>query len=90
MASFVFHGLGIAICLGGIVVVNGMDLAIYNTTCMSDCDVAHQHQYLALIQLVFGICGIIVFALYVLIIEISILKESRTLNDYLENPPTNN
>lgn len=90
MASFVLHGLGIAISLGGIVVVNGMDLAIYNTTCMNDCDVAHQHQYLALIQLVFGICGIIVFALYVLIIEISILKESRTLNDYLENPPTIN
>lgn len=90
MSSFVCHGFGIAISLGGIVVVNGMDLAIYNTSCMYDCDVSHQHQYLGLIQLVFGICGIIVFALYVLIIEISILKEPRSLNSYLENPTITN
>ena len=87
MSCFILHGFGIAICLGGIVVVNGMDLAIYNTSCMIDCDIAHQHQYLALIQLVFGICGVLVFALFVLIVEISILKESRMLDAYLQNPP---
>lgn len=88
MSSFICNGLGIVMSLGGIVVVNGMDLAIYNTSCIFDCDQTHQHQYLALIQLVFGICGIIVFALFVLIIEISILRESRKLNNYLVNPPS--
>ena len=64
--------------------VNAMDLAFFNTTCINMCT-AGSHQYFCLIMVVFGLLGIIICVLYVLIIEFSILKEARQLDAYLEN-----
>jgi hypothetical protein len=85
ISSWICHFFGILFSLGGLMIENALDLALYNTSSKSSYSVG-SHQYFCLIMIVLGILGIIICILYVVIIEIRILRESRSLNAYLENP----
>lgn len=84
MTCLGLHSLGIAVSIGGLILVNALDMAMFNTNCMHACGI-YSYQYLNLMMLVFGITGFLACLIFILMVEFLILKESRTLNIYLEN-----
>jgi len=79
----VAHG-GAAMASLALIIVNSIDMAMYNIVCMHACENA-SYQYLGLIMLVFGIVGCLSSILFILAIDFLVLKEVRALNAYLGN-----
>jgi hypothetical protein len=82
----VSHG-GAAMASLALIIVNSIDMAMYNIVCIHACENT-SYQYLALIILVFGIVGFLSSILFILAIDFLVLKEARALNAYLGS--TNN
>lgn len=82
IASTVCHFIGIFLSIGGIMVVNAMALAIFNTSCVDKC-ITSLHEYFCLVMIVLGVLGCAVCVLYVGIIEYAIFREARKLDMYL-------
>ena len=86
IASLIFNLLGIMVSIGGLIALNVISLALYNTSCFTYCSVGSR-QYLNLIVVIFGAVAIVACSAYLFIIDLLILKESRALNVYLETGP---
>lgn len=84
MYSLCLHILGSLANLGGIIIVNSLDMTLYNVTCIFACGV-YTNQYLGLIMIIFGIIGFMACIAYLFVIDFLVLRHARALNIYLEN-----
>jgi hypothetical protein len=84
MATLAAQWLALAASLGGLVSVNIIDMALFNSACINACD-RMSPQYLNLIMVVFGTVGSMTSVGVILLIEMRVMSESREINIYMEN-----
>ena len=78
------HLLAFLASLAGLVAINSIDIAYGNVECIFACS-AWATQYLSLIMAIFGCVAAIDIVIFALVIDRLVVRESRVLNQYLEN-----
>lgn len=83
-AAIYCNCLGAAASVVGLMALNIVDMALFNPSCIVGCDY-HSLQYLNLIMVIFGLIGFFNCAGFLAILELSVLREARSTNIFLEN-----